>query len=48
LVISKNQKVIGKYVILQKLALRSHEERLSLDEHKTGGNFLFVIKLVAQ
>ena len=36
------------YLVSQNLALRGHEESLSLDEHKNGGNFLSVIKLVAK
>jgi len=35
-------------VISQNLALRGHEESLSLDEHINGGNFLSVLKLVTQ
>ena len=37
-----------KYLVSQNLALRGHEESMSSDEHFNNGNFLSVIKLVAQ
>jgi len=37
-----------KYLISQNLALRGHEESVSLDVHNNDGNILSVIKLVAQ
>ncbi len=45
--LKKNRDCI-KYLVSQNLALRGHEESLSLDEHINSGNFLSVIKLVAK
>jgi len=37
-----------EYLIFQNLRLGGHEESLRLDDHKNGGNFISVPKLVAQ